>query len=420
MADSEELDTKSSDTEHEIDQETEQQALDQVQEDATISGVGSASDAPPEATEEESSPDLISEPAEPEVEEVSEEVIAPILPSYFLVRGDLDVVIADEFQPTDLVTLIVQPTGKSMQTYVRMIDNRDQYRYHGKSGGGIHKFVFRLQDTRTYGTWKLLITAPAVNTEEPVEMEIPFPVVEDYSEEDLIEVSIVDAPTGYYLMFHDQEEEMFKLVESTPVPPVEEEIPEEIIEAEPAGEEIIELPIEEVAEESPVSEIGFTNTDLPDLKIPVDSINGIGPAYKKRLGAQNIEFVHQLVGVDPEALSELINVSAGKCNNWITMALDIANNPENSIYLEFARTSEEVEVTPEVAEKLDVDVSEEIPKIPVVEIKGIGKTYQKKLNAKGVEFVHQLLSYSSSELSALTGISEKVITKWMTNAKDLV
>jgi len=53
---------------------------------------------------------------------------------------------------------------------------------------------------------------------------------------------------------------------------------------------------------------------------PVREINGIGPAYERRLNDAGIETVDELSTADAEELAEAIDVAEGRVENWIDRA----------------------------------------------------------------------------------------------------
>lgn len=61
----------------------------------------------------------------------------------------------------------------------------------------------------------------------------------------------------------------------------------------------------------------------PDDGSPhVESINGIGPAYAKRLGEAGVESVAELSAADADALAEETGISAKRISGWIDSAGD--------------------------------------------------------------------------------------------------
>ncbi|CAI48493.1 uncharacterized protein NP_0804A [Natronomonas pharaonis DSM 2160] len=49
---------------------------------------------------------------------------------------------------------------------------------------------------------------------------------------------------------------------------------------------------------------------------PVENVNGIGPAYAKRLSDAGIETVTQLLDADPEAVADETDLSAKRISGW--------------------------------------------------------------------------------------------------------
>jgi predicted flap endonuclease-1-like 5' DNA nuclease len=53
---------------------------------------------------------------------------------------------------------------------------------------------------------------------------------------------------------------------------------------------------------------------------PVDTIDGIGPTFAKRLGAAGIGTVSRLAGASPDSVAEAAGVSAARARAWIEQA----------------------------------------------------------------------------------------------------
>jgi len=60
------------------------------------------------------------------------------------------------------------------------------------------------------------------------------------------------------------------------------------------------------------------------------------------------------------------------------------------------------------------------PAIPITNISGIGKTSAKSLQDQGVSTIAELLDSDAKELAETSGLSEKMIHKWMASAKTLL
>ena len=78
--------------------------------------------------------------------------------------------------------------------------------------------------------------------------------------------------------------------------------------------------------ETPDAESGEATDPVPeepdDGSPHVESINGIGPAYAKRLGEAGVESVAELSAADADTLAEETGISAKRISGWIDSAGD--------------------------------------------------------------------------------------------------
>lgn len=56
--------------------------------------------------------------------------------------------------------------------------------------------------------------------------------------------------------------------------------------------------------------------------VPVESIDGIGPVFAKRLTAAGIDSVARLAAASPDAVAEAAGVSSARARSWIDQASD--------------------------------------------------------------------------------------------------
>jgi predicted flap endonuclease-1-like 5' DNA nuclease len=63
--------------------------------------------------------------------------------------------------------------------------------------------------------------------------------------------------------------------------------------------------------------------DEPPLSPPVDTIEGIGPVFAKRLSEAGIGDVDSLASASPDRVAEAAGVSAARARTWI----ELASNP---------------------------------------------------------------------------------------------
>lgn len=73
----------------------------------------------------------------------------------------------------------------------------------------------------------------------------------------------------------------------------------------------------------------------------------------------------------------------------------------------------------EVRELLELEPREPKPPRELAEIKGIGPQSARKLKAAGVDTVSDLAKRSAKNLSEKTGISIKIISKWIVQANEM-
>ena len=58
----------------------------------------------------------------------------------------------------------------------------------------------------------------------------------------------------------------------------------------------------------------------PEPGLPVDSIDGIGPVFARRLTEAGIDSVSRLAGASPDRVAEAAAVSVARARSWIEMA----------------------------------------------------------------------------------------------------
>jgi len=97
-----------------------------------------------------------------------------ILPRFRLLRGEESLVETIQFTPRSLMTVMVEETGVSKMTTVLMKDHMGQIRYKSSSGGQMHEYITRLQNSRSYGRWVMEIDGPMPDEQLMFKIEIPF------------------------------------------------------------------------------------------------------------------------------------------------------------------------------------------------------------------------------------------------------
>ncbi len=79
---------------------------------------------------------------------------------------------------------------------------------------------------------------------------------------------------------------------------------------------LTEEPPEDEAAAEPAEAAGPTDEDDEDGGIPVEEVNGIGPAYAQRLNDAGIETVGDLLSADPDDVAEATDLSPKRVGRW--------------------------------------------------------------------------------------------------------
>ncbi|MFB6105049.1 MAG: helix-hairpin-helix domain-containing protein [Halobacteriaceae archaeon] len=72
----------------------------------------------------------------------------------------------------------------------------------------------------------------------------------------------------------------------------------------------------------PIEDTAPEDTDEDEAAVPVDAIDGIGPAYRERLTEAGIETVDDLATADPDAVAADTDLSPTRVEGWIDRAHD--------------------------------------------------------------------------------------------------
>ncbi|MHA2029123.1 MAG: helix-hairpin-helix domain-containing protein [Candidatus Kariarchaeaceae archaeon] len=305
--------------------------------------------------------DILEEPIDktentiqPELDSKINDIIQPdvdeeiLFPTYKLFRNQNHDIEILKYQPGDLITLILENTGKSRSTEIVMYDSRDEPRYHGKSGGNNHEWTTRIQRTTILGNWRFTAQGPFIDENNLFSLDIPFEIVKYIPEE---------------------------------VPLIEEEV---IVEGD--YEELINFAINE------------------NVNIPVIEIKGVGPSYQQRMNNADIYYFHEILQSNPETLSEKTSVNLMKIEMWFAFVEKTLGNRGHQLVLQYSSIAGEP------------DKGGEVPSA----IKGIGPVMEKKLLTAG--FNNVLSIADSSPQNIVDGI-HITITKaqtWINNAQMII
>ena len=75
---------------------------------------------------------------------------------------------------------------------------------------------------------------------------------------------------------------------------------------------------------------------------------------------------------------------------------------------------------PKPTQQLEEAFEEALQELELTGIKGIGSKRADELRAVGVNTVSDLATYSTKDLSQKTGISEKIVSRWIEKAKEII
>ncbi len=320
-----------------------------------------------------------------------------IKPRISLLRGD-EKIETDKFLPGDLLTLEIANVGEWKSTVVLMKDALQENRYKARRRGKIVVFGTKLQKTKRFGKWTFHIEAPLPNGEIAY-LEKGFHVVE-------------------------------------------------------------KLPKEKAVVETAIQEKGELLTEVP----------GIGPTYFKRLKNENIVFFADLLHSDPEKVKEITKASIGKVRDWflfvsnslgvdysftekqkeegktptltnltgigaktaeklnglgISSISDLANAPLEKLLNSFGRTKSIKFINSARdfmgMERLEIKGIDKIekPMSSLTMVKGIGPTYQKRLEDQGIGSIEDLIKKSPEQLANVLKCSLKKAVQILDYASSL-
>jgi predicted flap endonuclease-1-like 5' DNA nuclease len=68
----------------------------------------------------------------------------------------------------------------------------------------------------------------------------------------------------------------------------------------------------------------------PEAGRPVDSIDGIGPVFARRLTEAGIDSVSRLAGATPDRVAESASVSVARAKTWIETARQQTAQPDST------------------------------------------------------------------------------------------
>ncbi|MFB6074380.1 MAG: helix-hairpin-helix domain-containing protein [Haloarculaceae archaeon] len=102
---------------------------------------------------------------------------------------------------------------------------------------------------------------------------------------------------------------------------VEETVSQEAATEDTTAESAEDTAVEETAaEDTTVEETAAEAESTSGADVPVDELNGIGPAYAGRLGEAGVETVADLAAADAEQLDAETDIGAGRIRGWIEQA----------------------------------------------------------------------------------------------------
>lgn len=91
-----------------------------------------------------------------------------------------------------------------------------------------------------------------------------------------------------------------------------------------------------------------------------------------------------------------------------------------ALYFALVRRKEEEVVAEAVIEEVEEKPVIEAPEIAIdlTEVRGIGQKRSEQLKAAGIDSVKDLAEYSPKDLADKVGVSEKIVSRWIKNAKE--
>ncbi len=400
------------------------------------------------------------------------------LPVIKLYREDNLYAEASEFLPFDLIHLMIINCGDNRQHKVLMLDERDRTRFIGMKTGKYIKFTTRLQKTRHFGQWKFKINGVTEDGQE-YEYYKPFKLVKKISEElyypkgddyyvnyffvpGIFEkvVNLTSDKVAFPYTSDEKEEVDMEAVEEVKLDAFE-EYPEVIADFDVTGPPSLIYGIGPKTERMLIKagyttalSVARTNAEIMarvlDVSInkttkwvhrgqieifgrileyseeivtkneyevnkqfPPSAIPGIGPTIEKILVNFGYTSVMDIANSDVQTLTENIKISEKRANDWINNAKIILEKQKGNAAVDKVEDEKEVDIT------IDKEKMEKVKGIPVIKIKGIGKTIETKLNIIGIYTVNDLINTEIGELSKKTGISEKRIKAWINGINSL-
>ena len=147
----------------------------------------------------------------------------------------------------------------------------------------------------------------------------------------------------------------------------------------------------------------------------VDSISGIGPAYRERLEAAGVTSVSELAESDPEPLSQAINVPSRVVRRWIRYAEDHIENCHAHDQVVLGNDGGRVTILRNLGTvhrtKLELDQNIET-------LDTLSAEDAQTLTEVGIDTMDQLAAIDSETLASDLDIDEAVTTQWIEAAQD--
>jgi predicted flap endonuclease-1-like 5' DNA nuclease len=144
--------------------------------------------------------------------------------------------------------------------------------------------------------------------------------------------------------------------------------------------------------------------DIPIIK-PDDSvtiIKGIGPATAQKLEAAGYNTLQSIVDAIPDEIAETLSIGLSKATAWVVDA-------------QMKLTGESKVEAPKVKIAVAAPISD-----PLRRIRGVGPTYNKRLQQNGIESLNQFIALEVDELATIAKIPVSKAKQWLTDANKLI
>ncbi len=357
--------------------------------------------------------------------EMNEDLVDLSFPKFTLHRNSDLSQVANEFIPSDLITLLVKGTGDWKSSRAVMLDSRDQIRYQAISGGKDHNWTTRIQRTKTFGDWKYVIEGPLDEENKEFNQELSFSIVQYLPEQviideepivaaaefEKIEIPVIEisgvGPTyatrlndaGIFYFYQMKSISPLNAAEITNGTPTKAEGWFEFIDA------VFGNPNHELMRKyHPIDSKEF----IPLVKENDDTtqIKGIGPATSKKLVEAGYQTIKSMADSKPKNLADKLNTTQKKVLVWISDA-------QMKLYGKSSVDQEKVE-------KVKPKIETVKPDDPATKIKGIGPSTYKKLENANFKSVKDIADALPEEVAKAIKVSISKVTNWVSNAQILI